>query len=103
VGEFLFLDSYPEDNEGEEVFVPSPAKSIMDHRYDNGPVNEHGPCIYGEDTFRPFGGSATCGRPEEEHALSEYVQQPPGDMHEPKPYTGELDWDNDRLLHPFID
>jgi hypothetical protein len=26
-----------------------------------------------------------------------------GDMHEPKPYTGELDWDNDHLLHPFID
>jgi len=27
----------------------------------------------------------------------------PGDMHEPKPYTGELDWDRDPVLHPFVD
>lgn len=92
MGEFLFLDSYPEDHEGEEEWVPFPAKSIVDHPYDNGPVNEHGPCIAGEDTFRPFSGSAACGRPESEHAHSEY---PPGDMHEPPPYKGELDWHDD--------
>lgn len=30
---------------------------------------------------------------------------PPGDMHEPPPYTGELDWQDDgsELLHPFFD
>lgn len=29
----------------------------------------------------------------------------PGDMHEPKPYTGELDLGDDGsdLLHPFVD
>lgn len=48
------------------------ASLITDHLYDNGPVNEHGPCIAGEDTFRPFSGSAACGRPESEHAHSEY-------------------------------
>jgi hypothetical protein len=28
-----------------------------------------------------------------------------GDMHEPKPYTGALDWSHDgtELVHPFID
>lgn len=31
--------------------------------------------------------------------------QNPGDMHEPKPYTGEVEWENDgsELLHPFVD
>jgi hypothetical protein len=26
-----------------------------------------------------------------------------GSMHEPKPYTGDLDWDDDPVLHPFVD
>lgn len=32
-------------------------------------------------------------------------RRPPGDMHEPPPYTGELDWSNDgsELVHPFLD
>lgn len=36
-------------------------------------------------------------RPEEGRA--------PGDMHEPPPYTGDLDYRNDgsELLHPFVD
>jgi hypothetical protein len=41
----------------------------------------------------------------QEEGLVPPPTQPPGDMHEPKPYTGELDWANDdsELVHPFVD
>lgn len=56
---------------------------ITDHAYDAGPTRpatgEY--CLY------------NCGQPENEHAHTEYAK-PSGDMHEPKPYTGELDWPN---------
>lgn len=38
----------------------------------------------------------TCGRLEKEHD-----ERNPGGMHEPKPYTGELDWSD--LASPFVD
>lgn len=45
---------------------------ITNHRYDSGPEGPGGPCIVGEETPRPFSGSAQCGQPESAHAESEY-------------------------------
>lgn len=71
---------------------------ITDHAYDAGPVNTGAPCIAWA-TGEPMGAGTlvlrptnVCGKLEHEHRYSEYVEGNPGDMHEPKPYTGELDW-----------
>jgi hypothetical protein len=91
---------------------------ITDHRYDAGwPREDSQGCIYEVVSLAP-GGSHDCGRPESEHALSEYPNQrparndgvesrravvadpglttgwcvAPGDMHEWPPYRGQLDW-----------
>lgn len=84
---------------------------ITDHRYDAGfPRDDSKGCIV-DNVVAPVpgatpGGLVACGRPEDEHDDSEYLpeltteeavaafedQRNPGDMHEPKPYTGELDW-----------
>ena len=45
---------------------------ITDHKYDSGPDGPGGPCLYAQDTSRPFSGSAMCGKHEEQHAESEY-------------------------------
>ncbi len=76
---------------------------ITDHRYDAGwPRDDSKGCIAEPP---PFQGWRTlfCGKPEAEHALSEYPSQRPdrgdqwypedvGAMHEPAPYRGELDY-----------
>lgn len=95
---------------------------ITDHRYDAGwPRDDSKGCIawatgepmgMGTLVVRP---TKVCGKPEAEHAHSEYPGQRPnreddylipfvsdgehgtrfpdvGAMHEPAPYTGELDW-----------
>lgn len=69
---------------------------ITDHMYDAGfPRDDSQGCIvlvhmatFGQEDE---GGRIECGQPEDEHQDTEY-SSPPGDMHEPKPYTGELDW-----------
>jgi len=65
--------------------MPEP---ITDHAYDSGPVNTGAPCIAWVEESHD--GPQACGEFENRHRYSEYVS--PGDMHEPKPYTGELDW-----------
>lgn len=85
---------------------------IKDHRYDAGwPRDDSQGCIVQVGSMEAFI-AGQCGQPETEHRLSEYPSQRPdrewsdaGSMHEPPPYTGELDWANDgsELLHPFID
>lgn len=80
---------------------------ITDHRYDAGwPRDDSEGCIASVPC--PLGtlpGDADCGQPEAAHTHSEYPSQRPernhGAMHEPKPYTGELEWSD--LAHPFID
>jgi len=71
---------------------------ITDHAYDSGPQNTHGLCIAWVE--EGYDGPQTCGEPRDAHERSEYDRNP-GDMHEPKPYTGELEWSDD--LHPFVD
>ena len=127
MGEFLFWDgNYADDDRPEE----QDPDLIRDHLYDCGPQEETGgPCLV-VVTKSAFV-SAECGRSRNEHERSEYPEDttpamdrarrgrggrggdlPPGkferavgDMHEPKPYTEELDWHNDgsELLHPFVD
>lgn len=71
---------------------------ITDHLYDAGfPRNDSKGCI--ADSGIGTYGLSDCGQPLAAHAHSEYGdgrRDPgwynPGDMHEPKPYTGELDW-----------
>jgi hypothetical protein len=84
---------------------------ITDHLYDCGPAEETGgPCIAGENTFRPYSGSAACGQPRNRHAATEYDTQAsryeeppnPGDMHEPDGYPFELDW-YDSQAQPSFD
>lgn len=53
------------------------ASPITDHRYDNGPINERGPCIADVLVHLSEGmGYEPCGRPESEHAHSEYPRTP---------------------------
>lgn len=87
---------------------------ITDHRYDAGwPRDDSKGCLV--LAGRQAWAGVPCRKPEVEHALSEYPSQlpargdgaghraqvNPGDMHEPKPYTGELDWPD--LVHPYTD
>jgi hypothetical protein len=64
--EFLFIDSYPEDHDGEEVFI-----------------------------------TYATGDPANDTLFADA-----GTMHEPPPYTGELDWGHEGeslALEPGID
>jgi hypothetical protein len=62
---------------------------ITNHAYNAGwPRNDSLGCLTLVAGRR---GERNCGATESEHAGSEYAPAP-GDMHEPKPYTGELDW-----------
>jgi hypothetical protein len=82
---------------------------IQDHRYDAGwPRDDSKGCISvwtrdsGPTYMRDAGD--VCAAPESSHQHSEYPSQRPGrtqgngtgrdagSMHEPKPYTGDLDW-----------
>lgn len=85
---------------------------VRDHLYDAGwPRDDSQGCIADWPSIAPGGVSDPCGKPLIQHALSEYGdgmdegERSPGDMHEPPPYRGDLDWRNDgsELLHPFID
>jgi hypothetical protein len=83
---------------------------IVQHRYDSGPENTHGPCIAdGPD-------ENACGQPESEHLRSEYPGPEPkepadlydlsyGDMHEPPAYpASKLDWsDPDTIIDRSVD
>ena len=78
---------------------------ITDHAYDAGwPRDDGQGCLYLVPMFTfgqpDEGDRAECGQPLSEHANSEYAEdnRAPGDMHEPKPYTGELDWSGDTAL-----
>lgn len=92
---------------------------INDHLYDAGwPRNDNEGCIavWSRDSGPKYARSAgdVCAAPESSHAGSEYLDErenearamsehgdsvrpwyAPGDMHEPKPYTGKLDWSQD--------